>query len=83
MSTFVSSIFRVLGLDEWNNGSRVYDVVSCLNLLDRCDRPISMLHSIRQSLRRGSGRVIVAVVLPFRPYVEFGTYQMVFSVNAF
>ncbi|XP_046545027.1 protein-L-histidine N-pros-methyltransferase-like [Haliotis rubra] len=65
--------YRVLGISEWSNGTRVYDIISCLNLLDRCDRPISILHSIRQSLRRGSGRAIVAVVLPFKPFVEFGS----------
>ena len=64
--------FRVLDVDKWDNGSLTYDLIGCLNLLDRCDKPISILHSIKKVLRPGTGRVIVAVVLPFKPYVEFG-----------
>ena len=64
--------FRVLDVDKWDNGSLTYDVIGCLNLLDRCDKPVSILHSIKKTLRPGTGRVIVAVVLPFKPYVETG-----------
>lgn len=63
--------FINLGLDQWDSGEIKYDVISCLNLLDRCDRPISILHSIKKSLAP-NGQVIVAIVLPFKPYVEFG-----------
>ena len=48
-----------------------YDVISCLNLLDRCDKPLKVLSDIRSALRPHTGRAIVAVVLPFRPHVEF------------
>ncbi|XP_052817997.1 uncharacterized protein LOC128244019 [Mya arenaria] len=64
--------YRVLGIDQWDNGSLQYDVISCLNLLDRCDRPMSILRSMRRVLAPG-GRVIVAVVIPFSPFVEFGS----------
>ncbi|CAM9308204.1 protein-L-histidine N-pros-methyltransferase [Lampetra fluviatilis] len=65
--------FTVLGVTEWNTVyDRPYDLVSCLNLLDRCERPLTLLREVRQVLRPGSGRLLLAVVLPYRPYVERG-----------
>ncbi|KAK3085757.1 hypothetical protein FSP39_008239 [Pinctada imbricata] len=61
---------KILDVNSWNNGNLTYDLIGCLNLLDRCNKPISILHSMRQVLTPGVGRVIVAVVLPFKPYVE-------------
>lgn len=43
----------------------------CLNLLDRCDRPDTLLRQLRTTLAPG-GRLVVALVLPFSPYVEVG-----------
>lgn len=65
---------RVLDVDQWSVG-RQYDVISCLNLLDRCDNPLNILAMIRSALRPDSGRLVLALVLPFNPYVEFGLYQ--------
>jgi len=48
-----------------------YDVVSCFNVLDRCSHPRNLLHELRRLTRPG-GRVLLAVVLPFRPMVESG-----------
>ncbi|EGC36324.1 hypothetical protein DICPUDRAFT_32061 [Dictyostelium purpureum] len=48
-----------------------YDIISCLNVLDRCEKPISLLNSIKNFLNP-NGKIILAVVYPFRPYVEFG-----------
>ncbi|XP_041376323.1 methyltransferase-like protein 9 isoform X2 [Gigantopelta aegis] len=62
--------YMLLDVDSWSESSHVFDLIGCLNLLDRCNQPIAMLHSIKKSLRPGSGRLIVAVVLPFKPYVE-------------
>ncbi|XP_061196972.1 protein-L-histidine N-pros-methyltransferase-like [Saccostrea echinata] len=62
--------YKILGLDEWDNGSISFDLISCLNLLDRCNKPMTILHSIRRVLTPGVGKAIVAVVLPFKPYVE-------------
>ncbi|KAH3771349.1 hypothetical protein DPMN_172664 [Dreissena polymorpha] len=64
--------FRILDIDKWNNGSLQYDLVSCLNLLDRADKPVSILHSIKRVLKPG-GRVLIALVLPFSSFVEFGS----------
>jgi hypothetical protein len=63
---------RVLGVDEWASGERQYDVISCLNLLDRCDEPLNLLEQIRLVLKPSVGRLILAVVLPFHQFVEFG-----------
>lgn len=62
--------YRVLGINEWQNTGFQYDVISCLNLLDRCDQPLTLLKDIRSVLEPTQGRVILALVLPFHPYVE-------------
>jgi len=49
-----------------------FDVVSCMNLLDRCDFPLEMLRDAARLARRGTGRVLLAVVLPFSEFVEEG-----------
>lgn len=59
--------YTVLGLDEWTNHK--YDLISCLNLLDRCDKPMTLLQQIHESLN-DDGRLIVASVSPYSPYVE-------------
>ncbi|KAM9959196.1 hypothetical protein ACTFIR_000260 [Dictyostelium discoideum] len=51
--------------------NKQYDIVSCLNVLDRCEKPISLLNTIKKFLKP-NGRLILAVVFPFNPYVEFG-----------
>ena len=58
-----------------------FDCVAFLNVLDRCDRPFSMLQQMRRLLTAStaSGRpgvLLIAVVLPFRPFVESGADQL-------
>lgn len=65
-----SSLVRVVDVDGWSQSDVRYDVIACLNLLDRCDRPISLLKEIRSSLKPDTGRLVLALVLPFRQYVE-------------
>ncbi|XP_023792502.1 methyltransferase-like protein 9 isoform X4 [Cyanistes caeruleus] len=67
--------YRVLGVNEWQNTGFQYDVISCLNLLDRCDQPLTVLKDIRSVLEPTRGRVILALVLPFHPYVENVLFQ--------
>ncbi|XP_051523262.1 protein-L-histidine N-pros-methyltransferase-like isoform X1 [Myxocyprinus asiaticus] len=64
--------YSLLGIDEWQRTGFQYDLISCLNLLDRCDEPLKLLQYIKQSLVPGTGRLILAAVLPFQPYVETG-----------
>ena len=61
--------FKVLELDEWAKEGNKYDVISALNLFDRCDKPVTILKDIHYSLK-STGFLVVALVLPFRPYVE-------------
>ncbi|CAL7940795.1 unnamed protein product [Xylocopa violacea] len=62
--------FTVLDAEKWYE-TGPYNVILCLNLLDRCDRPNTLLRRLKSSLAPG-GRLIVALVLPFIPYVEVG-----------
>lgn len=63
--------FQLLDIDKWSS-HRKYDMISCLNLLDRCDKPIELLGDIHSALNPG-GLVLLALVLPFSPYVESGS----------
>lgn len=65
--------FNVVPVDSWDNGAVTYDLIGCLNLLDRCDKPMTILQSIKRILKQGTGKAIVAVVLPFEPYVELNS----------
>ncbi|CAH1155318.1 unnamed protein product [Phaedon cochleariae] len=62
--------YELLDVDNWNL-NRKYDVISCLNLIDRCDTPMELLDQISKALKP-DGRVLLAVVLPFSAYVESG-----------
>lgn len=64
--------YSLLGIDEWQCTGLQYDLISCLNLLDRCDEPLKLLQDIRSALVPETGRLILAAVLPFQPYVETG-----------
>ena len=68
--------YRVLGINEWQNTGFQYDVINCSNLLDRCDQPLTLLKDIRSVLEPTRGRVILALVLPFHPYVENGKCRL-------
>lgn len=59
--------YTMLGINDWS--SQTYDVITCLNLLDRCDRPMSLLREIRSALKP-NGCLVVASVYPYSPYVE-------------
>jgi len=75
--------FTVLDLETWAQESESYDVISALNLFDRCDKPVSILKSIHFSLKPG-GLLVVALVLPFKPYVESTTDHKpseIFNIN--
>ncbi|KAJ1550879.1 Methyltransferase-like protein 9, partial [Cladochytrium tenue] len=50
-----------------------FDVVSLLNVLDRCSKPLTMLRRMRELVRDDGGLVLMAVVLPFRASVETRT----------
>ncbi|TGZ59261.1 hypothetical protein CRM22_009176 [Opisthorchis felineus] len=69
--------FTVIDVDAWSkvpedpeSGSVCYDVVSCLNVLDRCDAPMTMLEQISRVLKPDTGRLVLGIVLPLKQYVE-------------
>ncbi|XP_030630196.1 protein-L-histidine N-pros-methyltransferase isoform X2 [Chanos chanos] len=64
--------YMLLGIDEWQRTGFQYDLISCLNLLDRCDEPMELLRDIKNALVPNSGRLILAAVVPFQPYIEIG-----------
>jgi len=45
-----------------------FDAVSLLNVLDRCDKPLSLLGSARRALKP-NGLLIIALVLPYHAFV--------------
>mgnify|MGYP000854723885 CR=1 FL=1 len=53
-----------------------FDIVACLNVLDRADRPRRLLEDLAALVKPGTGRVVLAVVLPFCPFVESGSRQL-------
>lgn len=61
--------YKVLDINEW--GDLKFNVITCLNVLDRCEKPLSLLKKIRERLNSDFGRVIISLVLPFKPYIEY------------
>ncbi len=60
----------MLGIDEWdryrppNSGSGnflKYDAISVLNLLDRCDKPLTLLNQIKNALKP-DGLLIIGII---------------------
>ena len=61
-------------LTEWTRGViSLFDVILCFNVLDRCDRPLTLLRDMKAQLVVSTGQLMLAVVFPFRPFVENGT----------
>ncbi|XP_074595607.1 protein-L-histidine N-pros-methyltransferase [Brevipalpus obovatus] len=61
--------FKVLDPEKWADNDLAYDLITCLNLLDRCDQPITMMKKIHSKVKR-NGRVLIALVFPLNQYVE-------------
>lgn len=55
---------------ELKGKENIFQMVTCFNVLDRCDKPISLLRSIYRLVQK-NGLVMIAVVLPFLPYLLF------------
>ena len=65
----------VLDIDDWDvlqQKQRTFDAIACLNLFDRCEKPLTILSRIRKALKPG-GILLIALVLPFNPYVEWNS----------
>ena len=51
-----------------------FDAITLLNVLDRCDKPLTLLRQIHSKLKK-DGILLIAVVLPFSSFVENGSEQ--------
>src|SRR5215471_13143582 len=51
-----------------------YDLMTCLNVLDRCERPRSLLANLTRALSPG-GRLVLATPFPFDPFVYAGGHS--------
>lgn len=60
--------FRILDTETWHR-YRQFDCICMLNLLDRCNKPKTMLLQAKDALAPG-GILLLALVLPYKPYVE-------------
>ncbi len=56
-------------------GEGMYDAVFLLNLLDRVSRPTDIIHNAKRLLSP-DGLLVIAVVLPWCPFVERGTKKL-------
>jgi SAM-dependent methyltransferase len=48
-----------------------FDLITCLNVLDRCAYPRTLLRNVRSALKPG-GRLVVALALPYSPFFYEG-----------
>ncbi|CAK0879464.1 unnamed protein product [Prorocentrum cordatum] len=48
------------------------DCALLLNVLDRCDAPLALLREVCGRLQPGKGLLVLALVLPYRPFVDRG-----------
>lgn len=49
-----------------------FDAIALLNVLDRCDHPLTLLQQLRALLRDDRSTIVLATPLPFLPSVEDG-----------
>ncbi|KAG7398394.1 Methyltransferase-like protein 9 [Phytophthora boehmeriae] len=61
---------------EFVQSRKPYNIISMLNVLDRADKPLTMLREIREMLHPENGLFLLAVVLPFSAFVEVGTQRV-------
>lgn len=47
-----------------------FDYIACLNLLDRADKPVTILNNIKKLLKPKIGKLILAINLPYCAFVE-------------
>lgn len=79
-------LFGAMWLLYTNNRKVTYDVISCINVLDRCDRPLDLLSDIYSSVVPGVGWFGTAsgtlyfhcsiCVFPHGHTPEYGTAQV-------
>ena len=68
----LSFVLRVVDIDKWQI-KKNYSLITALNLLDRIDHPVKFVNQLRASVR-DDGLVLLAIVLPYNPCYETGTF---------
>ena len=68
MKTSRTRAARTAGIDLGPEDA--FDAVALMNVLDRCDEPFTLLADLRKLVKPVTGRLVLAVVIPFRPFVE-------------
>ena len=58
-------------------GKHCMDMILLLNVLDRADKPVTLLKRLHALLKPDTGKLVIAVVLPWCPFVEKGKRQHV------
>ena len=70
--------FTVVDENNWHKSAseneiylESFDAIFMLNLLDRCEKPYSMLELAHKTLNKDHGRLIVSLVFPIRQSIEW------------
>lgn len=66
--------FTIADAETWYLNKN-FDLISMLNLLDRCESPISMLDQSRSTMRDENSRLLIASVFPFRRLLNGGAAE--------
>jgi SAM-dependent methyltransferase len=74
---YITSTDPEIIFDPTRIGSQCYDLVMLLNVLDRADKPISLLKGLKALIKPQTGRLLLGVVLPWCPFVESGKKQKI------
>lgn len=61
--------YKLLDAETWADNDLSFDLISCLNLLDRCEKPMTTMKLMRKKVKP-NGRVLIALVLPLNQFVE-------------
>ncbi|KRY23760.1 Methyltransferase-like protein 9, partial [Trichinella patagoniensis] len=62
---------KVVGIDEWRDERFCFEIISCLNLLDRHAEPLTLLRHIHTKAVACNAYVLIAVVFPWYQFVEY------------
>ena len=64
----IDEAFFCSDLSNFVDNGQTFDVITLFNVLDRCNKPLSLLQESRQCMADG-GKVLVAMAYPFKPFV--------------
>eukprot|EP01080_Neovahlkampfia_damariscottae_P005517 gene5517-9334_t len=65
------NVYENANIDKINQN---FDLITCLNVLDRCEYPLNLLKEMKKKLRN-EARILIALVCPVNQKVEGGHVQ--------